>query len=84
MPLINNWIINTSYINYTIGTIGYFSSITYSDYGNCGGIGSSVRFKGIRTVTIPILGPNSETINLYLTNIKYCPAIGLFNLISVL
>jgi hypothetical protein len=84
MPLLNNWIINTSYINYTTGTIGHFSFIIYSDYGNCGGISGSVRFKGIKIVTIPILGLNSETVNLYLTNVKYYLAIGLFNLILVL
>jgi hypothetical protein len=42
-----------------------------------------VRFKGIGIVTIPILGLNSEIVNLYLINIKYCPAIGLFNLIFI-
>jgi hypothetical protein len=64
--------------------MGYFSSIIYSDYGNCGGISGSVQFKGIRIVTIPILGLNSKTVNLYLTDVKYYPAIGLFNLISIL
>jgi hypothetical protein len=64
--------------------VGHFSSIIYGDYGNYGGIGGSMRFKGIRTVIIPILGPNSETVNLHLINVKYCPAMGLFNLISVL
>jgi hypothetical protein len=64
--------------------VDHFSSIIYGDYGNYGGIGKSVRFKGIGMVTIPIPGPNGETINFHLTNIKYCPAIGLFNLISVL
>jgi hypothetical protein len=64
--------------------MGHFSSITYSDYSNCGGIGGSVRFKGIKIVTIPVLSPNSETINLHLTNVKYYLAIGLFNLISIL
>jgi hypothetical protein len=63
--------------------VGHFSSITYGDYGNCGGIGDSMRFKGIRIVTIPILGPNGETVNLHLTNIKYYLAIGPFNLISI-
>lgn len=82
-PLVNDWIINTGYTNHATSTVGHFSSITYSNYGNCGGIGGSVRFKGIRTVTIPILGPNSETVNLHLTNVKYCPAIGPFNLISI-
>jgi hypothetical protein len=84
MPLINNWIINISYINYTISTIGHFSSIIYSDYSNYSGIGGSVRFKGIRIITILILGLNNKTINLHLTNVKYYPAIGLFNLISIL
>jgi hypothetical protein len=64
--------------------MGHFSSITYSDYGNYGGISGSVRFKGIRIVTIPILGLNSETVNLHLTDVKYYLAIGLFNLISIL
>jgi hypothetical protein len=82
--LINNWIINTGYINYTISTMGYFSSIIYSDYSNYSGIGGSVRFKGIEIITIPILGLNSEIVNLYLINVKYYSAIGLFNLISIL
>jgi hypothetical protein len=43
-----------------------------------------MQFKGIKIVTIPILGLNSKTINLYLTNIKYYLVIGLFNLILVL
>jgi hypothetical protein len=64
--------------------VGYFSSIIYSDYSNYGGISGSVRFKGIRIVTIPILGLNSETINFHLINIKYYLAMGLFNLISIL
>jgi hypothetical protein len=64
--------------------VGHFFSITYSDYGNYGGIGGSVRFKSIKMVTILIPGPNSKTINFHLTDIKYCPAIGPFNLILVL
>jgi hypothetical protein len=84
MPLINNWIVNISCINHATSTVGHFSFIIYSNYGNCGGIGGSVRFKGIRTVIISILGLNSKTVNLYLTNIKYYLAIGLFNLISIL
>jgi hypothetical protein len=83
-PLINDWIVNTGCINYATGTVGHFSSIIYGDYSNCGGIGGSVRFKGIGTVIIPVFGPNSETVNLHLTNVKYCLAIGPFNLILVL
>jgi hypothetical protein len=82
-PLINNWIVDTGCTNHATGTVGHFSSITYGDYGNCGGIGGSVQFKGIGTVIIPVLGPNGETVNLHLTNVKYCPAMGPFNLISV-
>lgn len=82
-PLINDWIVDTGCTNHATGTVGHFSSITYGDYGNCGGIGGSVRFKGIGTVIIPVLGPNGETVNLHLTNVKYCPAMGPFNLISV-
>jgi len=63
--------------------VGHFSSIIYSNYSNCSGISGSVRFKGIRTVTIPILGLNGETVNLHLTNVKYYPAMGPFNLILV-
>jgi hypothetical protein len=82
-PLVNDWIVNTSYINHATSTVGHFSSIIYGNYGNCGGISGSVRFKGIRMVTIPILGLNSEMVNLHLTDVKYCPAIGPFNLISI-
>lgn len=82
-PLINDWIVDTGCTNHATGTVGHFSSITYGDYGNCGGIGGSVRFKGVGTVTIPVPGPNGETVNLHLTNVKYCPAMGPFNLISV-
>jgi hypothetical protein len=82
-PLVNDWIVDTVCTNHATGTVGHFSSITYGDYGNCGGIGGSVRFKGIGTVTIPVLGPNGETVNLHLTDVKYCPAMGPFNLISV-
>ena len=42
-----------------------------------------MRFKGIKIITIPILGLNSEMVNLHLTNVKYCLAMGPFNLISV-
>jgi len=84
MPLVNDWIINISCTNHATGTVGHFSSIIYGDYGNYSGISGSVRFKGIRIVTILILGLNGETVNLYLINVKYYPAIGLFNLISIL
>ena len=48
-----------------------------------GGIRGSVYFKGIRMVEIPIPSPSSYPILLRLTNIKYCPSIGPFNLISI-
>jgi hypothetical protein len=48
------------------------SRIKYGNYGNCGGIDGSVQFKGIGTVIIPVPGSNSETVNLHLTNVKYC------------
>jgi hypothetical protein len=82
-PLVNDWIVDTGCTNHATGTVGHFSSITYGDYGNCGGIGGSVRFKGIGTVTIPVPGPNGETVNFHLTDVKYCPAMGPFNLISI-
>jgi hypothetical protein len=82
-PLINDWIVDTGCTNHATGTLGHFSSIKYGDFGNCGGIGGSVRFKGVRTVVIPVPGPNGEIINLHLSNVKYCPDMGPFNLISV-
>jgi hypothetical protein len=42
-----------------------------------------VRFEGIETVEIPIPGPGSRPTLLYLTDIKYCPSIGPFNLITI-
>jgi hypothetical protein len=63
--------------------VSYFTKIKYSDYSNCGGISGSVRFKGISTIKIPIPGPKGKAVNLILTNVKYCLAIGPFNLISV-
>jgi hypothetical protein len=63
--------------------MSHFTEIKYGDYGNCGGIGGSVRFEGIGTVKIPIPGPKGKAVNLILTNVKYCPAMGPFNLISV-
>ena len=82
--LINNQIVNTSYINYATNIIGHFSSIIYSNYSNYNNINSSIQFKGIKTVIIPILSLNNKTVNLYFTNVKYYLAIGLFNLISIL
>ena len=63
--------------------MSHFTKIKYGDYSNYSGISSSVRFKGINTIKIPILGPKGKAINLILTNIKYYPAIGPFNLISI-
>jgi hypothetical protein len=82
-PLQNDWIIDTGCTNHATGTLAHFAEITYGDYGNCGGIGGSVRFEGIGTVKIPIPTPNGQVTNLNLTNVKYCPAMGPYNLISV-
>jgi hypothetical protein len=82
-PLVNDWIVDTGCTNHATGTLGHFSSIKYGDLGNCGGIGGSVRFKGVGTVIIPVPGPNGETFNLHLSDVKYCPDMGPFNLISV-
>jgi hypothetical protein len=82
LPLQNDWILDTGCTNHATGTVSHFTEIKYGDYGNCGGIGGSVRFEGIGTVKIPIPGPKGP-LNLILTNVKYCPAMGPFNLISV-
>jgi hypothetical protein len=63
--------------------MSHFTKIKYSDYSNYSGISSSIRFKGISTVKIPIPSPKGKAVNLILINIKYCPAIGPFNLISM-
>jgi hypothetical protein len=83
LPLQNDWILDTGCTNHATGTVSHFSDITYGDYGNYGGIGGSVRFEGIGTVKIPVPGPKGKPVNLILTNVKYCPAISPFNLISV-
>ena len=63
--------------------MSYFTKIKYSDYSNCGGISGSICFKGINTIKISIPSLKGKTVNLILINIKYCPAISPFNLISI-
>ena len=63
--------------------MSHFIKIKYSNYSNYSGISSSIRFKGIGTIKIPISSSKSKTINLILTNIKYYSVIGPFNLISI-
>ena len=79
----NEWITDTGCTNHCTGVLANFSDLRKGQYGTCGGIGGSVRFEGIRTVEIPIPGPGGRPTLLRLTNIKYCPSIGPFNLISV-
>ena len=82
-PLQNEWIVDTGCTNHASGVLSNFTDLRKGDYGVCGGIGGSVRFEGIGTVQIPIPRPNSTPATLCLTNVKYCPSMGPFNLISV-
>ena len=49
--------------------MSHFIKIKYSNYSNYSGISSSIRFKGIGTIKIPIPSPKGKAINLILTNI---------------
>lgn len=83
LPLQNDWILDTGCTNHATGTLSHFTEITMGNYGICGGVGGSVRFEGIGTVKIPVPGPNGDTAELNLQNVKYCPEMGPFNLISI-
>jgi hypothetical protein len=82
-PLQNEWIVDTGCINHATGLLSNFMDLKKGDYGVCGGVGGSVRFEGIGTVDIPIPGPNGRPTMLRLSDVKYCPSMGSFNLISV-
>jgi hypothetical protein len=82
-PLQNEWIVDTGCTNHATGLISNFAKLKKGDYGTCGGVGGSVRFKGIGTVEIPIPGPNGRLTTLRLSNVKYYLSMGPFNLISV-
>jgi hypothetical protein len=75
--------VDTGCTNHATGTLSNFTDLTRGDYGICGGVGGSVRFEGIGTVKIPIPGTNGRPTFLQLPDVKYCPSIGPFNLISV-
>jgi len=79
----NVWVVDTGCTNHATGTLSHFKDITRGNYGVCGGIGGSVAFEGIGTVHIPIPGANGKDTTLVLTDVKYCPQMGAFNLISV-
>jgi hypothetical protein len=79
----NEWIADTGYTNYYTGILANFSDLCKSQYSTYSGIGGSIYFKEIGTVEIPIPGPGGRPIFLCLTDIKYYPSIGPFNLISV-
>jgi hypothetical protein len=82
-PLQNEWIVDTGCTNHVTGLLSHFTELKKGDYGTCGGVGGSVRFEGIGTVEIPIPGSNGRSTTLRLSNVKYCPSMGPFNLISV-
>ena len=48
------------YINHAINNLAYFADIKYKNYGNYGSISSFIKFEGIGTVRIPILGTNTK------------------------
>jgi hypothetical protein len=81
--LADEWVLDTGCTNHATGTEAHFTNITYGDFGSCGGVGGSVMYKGKGTVKIDIPGPNGKPAQLTLTDVKYCPSMGPFNLISV-
>ena len=46
--------------NHITGNLAYFADIKYKDYNNYGGVGSSIKFEGISTVRILILGTDAK------------------------
>jgi hypothetical protein len=83
MALQGEWIVDTGCTNHATGTLSYFTNIIYGNFGTCNGIGGPVKYEGKGTVQIPIPGPNGRPASLTLTDVKYCPSMGPFNLISV-
>lgn len=83
MALKDDWIVDTGCTNHATGTLSYFKDIVYGDFGTCSGVGGPVRYEGKGTVQIPIPGPKNCPATLTLTDVKYCPSMGPFNLISV-
>ena len=80
----NDWIVDTGCTNHAIGNLAHFVDLKQGDYGTCGGVGGAVKFEGIGMVYILIHGADGKPTVLWLSDIKYCPSIGAFNLISVL
>ncbi|PMD14998.1 hypothetical protein NA56DRAFT_710211 [Hyaloscypha hepaticicola] len=77
------WIIDTGYTNHATGTLSHFLDIKYGDFSTYSGISGPVKYTGKGTVQIPVPGPNGHPTTLTLTDVKYCPSMGPFNLISV-
>lgn len=77
------WIIDTGYTNHATGMLSHFVNIKYGDFSTCSGISRPVKYIGKGTVQILVPSPNERLATLTLTNVKYCPSIRPFNLISV-
>lgn len=82
-PLQNEWILDTGCTNHSTGTLSHFTDLVRGDFGTCGGVGGSVKFEGKGTVRIPIPGLNGRETILELKDVKFCPSMGPFNLISI-
>jgi hypothetical protein len=78
----NDWIVDTGCTNHATGNRAAFEDFRPGNFGTCGGVGGSVKFEGIGTVKISVPGPNKQAHILRLTDVKYCPQMGAFNLIS--
>jgi hypothetical protein len=81
-PIENEWVVDTGCTNHATSSLNHFTNIVWGDFGTCGGIGGPVKFEGKGTVEIPIPSKGSHA-RLTLTDVKYCPSMGPFNLISV-
>jgi hypothetical protein len=63
--------------------MSYFIKIKYNNYSNYNSISSSICFKGINIIKIPIPSLKGKAINFILINIKYYLIISPFNLIFI-
>jgi hypothetical protein len=82
-PVEDTWVVDTGCTNHATGSMKYFTDFSSGSYGTCGGIGDSkINFEGKGTCSIPVRS-KGKTVILQLTDVKFCPALGNFNLISV-
>jgi hypothetical protein len=79
----DDWIVDTGCTNHASADQSQFINFRLGDFGSCGGVGGQVKFEGIGDIPISIPGPNGQPAVLTLTNVKWCPSMGPYNLISV-